>query len=153
MSGTETQRPDVIEEVLSDHQQITWYLDRVESESGDRKAEAFGQLAQYLAMHESAEQAVVHPQMERLDDDVAEGRLEEESKGDQMLARLKALGVDDPEFDELFAKFKVVVLSHAAHEEREEHPKLRAELGEDRLSELGRDFRAAEQDAAIGDDA
>jgi hemerythrin superfamily protein len=151
MSETGMPQPDVIEEVLADHQQITWYLDRVESETGDRKAEAFGQLAQYLAMHESAEQAVVHPQMERLDDDVAEGRLEEESEGDQMLARLKSLDVDDPEFDALFAKFKAAVLSHAEHEEREEHPKLRAELGEDRLAELGGDFRAAEQDAAIGE--
>lgn len=153
MSDTGTQRPDVIEEVLADHQQIKWYLDQVDSESGDRKAQAFGQLAQYLAMHESAEQAVVHPQMERLDDDVAEGRLEEESKGDQMLAQLKSLGVDDPAFDGLFAKFKEAVLRHAEHEEREEHPRLRAEVDDARLAELGGEFRSAEQNAAIGDDA
>ena len=153
MSNTGTHRPDVIEEVVADHQQIKWYLDQVDSEKGERKAQAFGQLSQYLAMHESAEQAVVHPQMERLDDDVAEGRLEEESEGDQMLARLKALGVDDPEFDDLFAQFKEAVLRHAEHEERDEHPRLRAEVDEARLEELGSAFRSAEQDAAIGDDA
>jgi hemerythrin superfamily protein len=151
MSDMGTDRaPDVIDEVLNDHEQIKWLLDQVTTQTGDRRTEIFGQLANYLAMHESAEQRVIHPQMERLDDEVAEERLEEESKGDQMLERLRSMGVDDPEFDSLFAKFRESVLRHAHQEEQQEHPKLREAVAEQRLTEMAGEFLSAEQEAAIG---
>ncbi len=98
-------------------------------------------------MHESAEQAVVHPEMQQLDDAVAEERLEEETKGDELLERLRSMDVDDPEFDGLFARFRDAVLRHADHEEREEHPKLRTGVDADRLTEMADEFVAAERDA------
>jgi hemerythrin superfamily protein len=151
MNDTSADRgPDVIDEVLSDHEQIAWYLDQVTIETGTRKSEMFDQLTQYLEMHESAEQAVIHPQTKTLDDDVAADRFEEESEGVRMLGQLRAMGVDDPRFDGLFAEFREAVLRHARNEEREEHPKLRAAVGDERLAEMAREFLVAEQDAAIG---
>jgi hemerythrin superfamily protein len=146
----EDRGPDVIDEVLSDHEQIEWYLEQVSIETGRHKSEMFDQLTQYLEMHESAEQAVVHPQVETIDDAVAEERLEEESEADRMLGQLRAMGVDDPRFDALFADFKEAVLRHAQREERQEHPKLRASVSEERLTEMAEEFLVAEQEAAIG---
>ena len=148
---TDMDRPDVIAEVLTDHAQINWLLDQVASETGDRRQEMFKQLAEYVVMHESAEQAVIHSEMKRLDSDEADDRLAEEQRGDQMLEELRAMGVDDPQFDSLFANFKSAVLRHAEREEREEHPKLRSAVDERRLTEMAGEFHEAEAQAVIGD--
>ena len=139
---------DVIDEILSDHEEIKRLLFAVaDAQGGPRRAEAFDELARIITMHETAEQAVVHPEMQRLDDVVAEDRLDEESKGDEVLERLRTMTVDDPQFDALFAKFRNAVLQHADHEEREEHPKLRAGIDADRLTEMADEFVAAEDEA------
>ncbi|MEO5837540.1 MAG: hemerythrin domain-containing protein [Acidimicrobiales bacterium] len=152
MAGTTTSKDtgensDVIDEILADHAEIKRLLSEVADGRGSGRAAAFDELARIIAMHESAEQAVVHPEMEQLDDAVAEERLEEESKGDEMLERLRSMSVTDSKFDALFAKFSTAVLRHAEHEEKEEHPKLRAGVDADRLAEMADEFIAAEDEA------
>jgi hemerythrin superfamily protein len=141
---------DVVDEILLDHEEIERLLAEVaETTDGPRRAEAFEQLARLLQMHEAAEQAVVHPEMEQLEDAeaVAEDRLTEETRADELLDRLRTMGVDDPNFDSLFGRFRDSVLRHAEQEEREEHPKLRAEVDTDRLSEMADQFVEAEDEA------
>ncbi|MEO8693715.1 MAG: hemerythrin domain-containing protein [Acidimicrobiales bacterium] len=138
---------DVIDEILADHAEIKRLLSEVTDGRGSGRAAAFDELARIIAMHESAEQAVVHPEMEQLDDAVADKRLDEEAKGDEMLERLRSMSVKDPEFDALFAKFSTAVLRHAEHEEKEEHPKLRAGVDAERLTEMADEFIAAEDEA------
>ena len=139
---------DVIDAILSDHERIKGLLSDVsDARDGSRRNDAFDELARVIAMHEAAEQAVVHPEMEQLDEAVADERLEEETKGDELLERLRAMSVEDPTFKALFAKFSDAVLRHAEHEEKEEHPKLRAGLDPERLAEMADEFIAAEDDA------
>jgi hypothetical protein len=64
-----------------------------------------------------------------------------------MLERLRSMNIKDSEFDALFAKFSTAVLRHAEHEEKEEHPKLRAGVDADRLKEMADEFMAAEDEA------
>jgi hemerythrin superfamily protein len=147
MSRDTGESSDVIDEILADHAEIKRLLSEVADGRGSGRAGAFDELARIIAMHEAAEQAVVHPEMEQLDDAVADKRLDEEAKGDAMLERLRAMSVTDAEFDALFAKFSTAVLRHAEHEENEEHPRLRAGVDPDRLTELADEFIAAEDEA------
>ena len=151
MTNTTTQdtggNSDVIDEILADHAEIKRLLSEVADGRGSGRASAFDELARIIAMHEWAEQAVVHPEMEQLDDAVAEKRIEEETKGDEMLERLRSMNIRDPEFDALFAKFSTAVLRHAEHEERDEHPKLREGVDAERLTEMADEFVAAEDEA------
>ena len=149
MAETETDAPsDVVDEILLDHEEIKRLLAEVaDANGGSRRADAFDRLARVIAMHEAAEQAVVHPEMQQLDDEVAEERLEEETKGDELLERLRSMSVEDSAFEALFATFRQAVLRHAEHEEQEEHPKLRAGVDADRLVEMADEFVAAEDEA------
>ena len=151
--GTDTEgsnASDVIDEILSDHMEIKRLLTEVADARGAGRADAFDQLARIIAMHESAEQAVVHPEMQRLDGAVAEDRLEEETKGDELLERLRSMSVEDPAFNALFTKFSAAVQRHAEQEEQKEHPKLRAGVDAERLTEMADEFVAAEDDADQG---
>jgi len=138
-------RADLIDEILKDHAAIQALFARVESTSGQGKEEAFTALRRKLITHENAEQTVVHPLLERLGGkSVMDERLAEERKGEQVLAQLSDLRVDDPLFETMLLQLKEDVVRHASAEESEEHPRIAAALDMNRLAQLGNDFRAAE---------
>jgi hemerythrin superfamily protein len=145
---TGTDSPTVIDEIQKDHREIEALLDRVASGAGEDRRAAFDDLARHLAMHEAAEQAVVRPEMERVDPEEAEHREAEESTADEMIERLRAMDVDTPEFDALFTRFRGAVLDHATHEETEEHPELEANVSPQRLVEMAEQFTQAEEQAS-----
>ncbi|GIE74301.1 hemerythrin [Actinoplanes philippinensis] len=136
---------DVIELLLSQHQQIKALFTRVNQSTGEQKRDAFHELTRLLAVHESAEEQVVHPAArDDAGDAVVEARLEEENMAKRALADLYDLGVDSPDFDVRFAGFEAAVLSHALHEEQEEFPQLRTKTDPDRLIRMAGAVRAAE---------
>ena len=119
----------------------------MESASGiDEKRHGFEGLVHKLAVHETAEEEVVHPLLYGAPggEAVAEARIDEESKSKDVLSELEKMGVDDPEFDARFAQLRSEVLAHAEREEREEHPKLEQAVERDKLQQLAKVFRAAE---------
>jgi hypothetical protein len=135
---------DLIQVIRQDHAEITSLLAAV----GDNPSvENFGRLARKIEVHETTEQEIVHPLAASVDggEPVAHMRLAEESAGTKALEQLEAMGVDDPGFAAAFAAFRGAVLSHAEHEEGEEHPKLVAALDHERLVDLGEKFRIGEQ--------
>lgn len=141
-------RPDdLIATVLADHAEIKDLFSQVGSApSIDSKREAFERLVRKLAVHETAEEEVVHPLLTQAPggEAVAESRVEEESKSKDLLSELEKMGVDHVEFDPRFAHLRSEVLAHAEREEREEHPKLTQAVDEDKLRQLARVFRSAE---------
>lgn len=145
---TQDGRTDLIGEILKDHSEIKSLFADVESAQGDQKQKAFDALLRKLIVHETAEQELVHPLLEKAGAKIQmEHRLEEEHQGEEMLAKLQDMGTDAPDFDRMFAALKKDVIRHAGLEEQEEHPKLRAEVDAGRLSKLGGAFRAAEATA------
>ena len=144
-------RPDdLVAAILRDHAEIKKLFDNVASSpSGAPRREAFEQLVRKLAVHEVAEEELVHPLTRRAGggDAVADARLEEESKAKDLLAELEDMGVDDPEFGRRLETVRSKVLAHAQHEEDEEHPRLEEAVGEERLRQLAGLFRAAEETA------
>jgi hypothetical protein len=142
------QNQTVIDEIQRDHREIETMLDRVAAGSGAERSAAFAALADHLAKHEAAEQAVVRPEMDEVDADEAEDRDAEESTADAMIAQLRGMDPDSAEFEDLFATFRQAVLEHAQHEETEEHPELEANVSTERLVEMADEFVEAENQAS-----
>ena len=131
---------DVIELIQRDHQQVRQLLGQIEAADPDSRGELFHELVGELARHEAAEETIVHP---TLRDEVDGGRaiadqvLEEESEAESLLARMEKMDPASDEFVDAFRSLRDDVLQHAEHEERQEHPKLREALSEQRREEMG----------------
>jgi hemerythrin superfamily protein len=144
---TQTQDQDVVDLLLEQHDQIKSLFSQLKMAEGDQKRELFEDLVRLLAVHESAEEEVVHPTARRKltgGDEVVEQRLREEDEAKRELAELYDLGVDHPEFDPRLSRFAEAVIQHASSEESEEFLKLRATLSEDQLRRMAGAVRAAE---------
>jgi hemerythrin superfamily protein len=145
---TTTQQQDVVELLLDQHNQIKALLARITSAKGTDKRDAFEDLVRLLAVHESAEEEIVHPSaLKTIDggDQIVRARRREEDEAKHVLAELYELGVDHPEFDAKFKSFAEAVQAHAAHEETEEFPELRRNTPPQRLSQMASAVKAAEK--------
>jgi len=146
-SGSSGTRPnDVIAAVLEDHQKIKSLMNQV-AHAGPEKRDLFQELVTTLAVHETAEEEIVHPLARRAanGDDIVSPRLDEEDRGKKALAHLEEIGVDDARFDEEFAALRDAVLRHAQNEEEQEHPTLERNLDSEQLSRAASRFRKAER--------
>ena len=140
-----TAKNDLIDEVLKDHNEIKELFTQVGQTTGQARRDAFEDLVRKLAVHETAEQEVVHPLAKAAKaGQVVEDRLTEEKEGERILKELEKVGPEDPSFLELFEQLKADVLQHASFEETEEHPKIRSEVKADQLERLAPVYRAAE---------
>jgi hypothetical protein len=142
---TTQQEQDVIELLIDQHRQITALFAEVKAARGDEKREAFQRLVRLLAVHESAEELIVHPAARGdAGDAVVDARLREEHEAKQVLSDLYDLGVDAASFDGRFAAFEQAVVAHAMHEEMEELPALRDNTDTDKLRRMAGAVRSAE---------
>ncbi|MEU4836080.1 hemerythrin domain-containing protein [Streptosporangium sp. NPDC023615] len=120
---------DVVELLLAQHSLIRDLFDEVERASAEDRPEAFQRLVRLLAVHETAEEEIVHPYARRkIDggDAVVDDRLAEENEAKQLLMTMDKAGVDDPEFTANLALLRGAVTAHARSEERYEFTQLRA---------------------------
>ncbi|GAA2759088.1 hemerythrin domain-containing protein [Actinopolymorpha rutila] len=144
---TDTRQQNVVDLLLEQHGQIRDLFAKVQNARGRRKEELFSDLVRLLAVHETAEEEIVHPaSREKIPsgEKVVAGRLKEESEAKKELATLYDLGVDHPDFDEKLAELAEAVTAHADHEERQEFSQLRKVLSEDELRKMAGAVRAAE---------
>ena len=138
---------DVIDFLTSQHEQIRTLFAETLDHSGKEREQAFIELRRLLAVHETAEEEIVHPRAKRKipdGDQVVGKRLEEEHEAKAILAKLEEIDVDADEFTEKLKKLRDAVLEHAEHEEQEEFAKLHEELDEKELERLGRAAKLAE---------
>ncbi|HKS44838.1 MAG TPA: hemerythrin domain-containing protein [Amycolatopsis sp.] len=141
---------NVVDLLLEQHTQVKNLFREIPQATGDRKEELFEDLVRLLAVHETAEEIVVHPTARSNIDDgerVVESRLNEEREAKEVLAELHDTGVRNPDFDRKLAEFEESVVAHANHEEQEEFSQLRAKLPEDRLRRMAGAVKAAEATA------
>jgi hemerythrin superfamily protein len=147
---TTTQEQDVVDLLLEQHDQIRSLFSQVQRAQGAAKRELFEDLVRLLAIHESAEEEIVHPFARRKIEDgdaVVDARLHEEDEAKHVLAGLYDLGVDHPEFDARFEALAMSVNEHATHEENEEFLHLRQTVEADKLRRMAGALRAAESTA------
>jgi hemerythrin superfamily protein len=145
-TGTET---DAVDLLVRQHEEIRRLIKQVDDKAGRARAEAFDRLRRFLAVHETAEEEVVHPVARRsLDngDEVIDARLKEENESKKMLQALEKMGPSAQGFEALYAEFRQAVLDHAEQEEREEFPELKA-LGPAEMRVMAAAIKAAEATA------
>ncbi|MGK5534096.1 hemerythrin domain-containing protein [Streptomyces sp. URMC 129] len=141
---------DVVALLMRQHEEIRYLFRQVATSGGDERREAFRSLVRLLAVHETAEEEVVHPAARRAAegaDAVVAARLEEEREAKEILRRLDGMDTDDPEFMPLFTTLREAVIQHAEAEERHEFPALREHTDAKRLTTMAKAVKAAEATA------
>ena len=139
---------DVVKFLKGQHNLIKDMFDDVLSANDPKAREkAFVDLRQLLAVHETAEEMVVHPRARREiahGDEIVDARLKEEHKAKEMLSKLESMDIGSKEFLTELTKFRDAVIDHAEHEESEEFNKLQRKLDKDDLGRMAKAVQAAE---------
>jgi hypothetical protein len=129
---------DVVRILLEQHARIRDLFDHVKQAEGEHKKDAFDELRQLLAVHETAEEMVVRPATAKAGaKDVADARNAEEQEANEVLAELEKLDVGSADFDQQLAGFEKAVDEHAEAEENDEFPVLLRECSEDERRGMG----------------
>jgi hemerythrin superfamily protein len=142
-----TPETDVVTFLLKQHAQIKDLFAEVFAADGDARRDAFQRLVRLLAVHETAEEEMVHPYARRAidgGDAIVDDRLAEENAAKQALSELEEMGPGHPEFLKRLEVLRLDVLTHARAEERYEFVHLRAESSQAQLRALAAGARAAQ---------
>ncbi|GGR52576.1 hemerythrin domain-containing protein [Streptomyces roseolus] len=141
---------DVVALLTRQHGQIHTLFDEVRTTEGEARADAFRRLVHLPAVHETAEEEVVHPSARTAFDggaDVVEERLAEEKAAKEKLSALEDTDTSDPRFMPALLSLRDAVLAHARSEERHEFALLRRTTSPARLALMAKAVRAAEATA------
>jgi hemerythrin superfamily protein len=137
---------DVVDVLIEQHNEVKRLFGELASAKGERKEDLFEDLVRLLAVHETAEEEVVHPIARNKipnGDQVVENRLHEEEEAKHALAELRDIGVDSPEFDRKLSAFADAVVQHATREEKEEFRYLRENVSADQRQWMAAAVKAA----------
>lgn len=139
---------DVVKFLTDQHNLIKDLFEEVLSASDDKAREnAFVELRQLLAVHETAEEMVVHPRArhEIADGDaIVDARLEEEHEAKEQLSALEKMDIGGKEFLDALTRFRDDVLHHAEQEEQQEFNKLARELDAEAKERMVKAVQAAQ---------
>ncbi|GAA4570405.1 hemerythrin domain-containing protein [Planotetraspora kaengkrachanensis] len=138
---------DVIDLLIHQHGLIRNLFDEVARTQGKERQEAFSRLVRLLAVHETAEEEIVHPYARRKligGDTIVDNRLQEEEEAKEMLSRLDDMDVTKPEFSQELERLRAAVFAHAAAEERYEFSELKAATTEAERRAMAVGVKAAE---------
>lgn len=147
MSRPEPMKGDVVDLLVHQHGQIRDLFDEVENRIGNERKDAFERLVRLMAIHETAEEEIIHPLARRSlpgGEGIVDDRLEEERKAKEKLARLEGMDPNSPQFLTELDELRITVLTHARAEERYEFQRIRGRLGESQLRRLAMAVKLAE---------
>jgi hemerythrin superfamily protein len=147
MAGITASDADVVALLMRRHGDIRNLFDEVERTTGGERRAAFRRLVRLLAVHETAEEEVIHPVTRRSVPDgekVVEDRLREEREAKALLSRLDRMGTDDLRFLPKLRALRLEVMAHARAEERYEFNHIRRHMDRTRLASMASALRMAE---------
>ncbi|WP_063736964.1 hemerythrin domain-containing protein [Streptomyces sp. RTd22] len=138
---------DVVALLMAQHGEIRNLFDEVGASTGDERRDAFRRLVRMLAVHETAEEEIVHPYARRATEGgaaVVADRLREEHEAKEVLSRLDGMDTEDPKFLPELLVLRTAVMEHARAEERYEFTQLRRLNDPDRLAAMAKSLRRVE---------
>jgi hemerythrin superfamily protein len=139
---------DVVAFLEEQHEQIEAGFDEVLGTSCEDRNNAFIAMSRLLAVHETAEEEIVHPAARRALSDggiVVQARLQEENEAKRVLGALEDLDVSSAEFERQFVLLQSMVLRHARAEEEQEFTRLADALDQSRLENMTKAVAVAEK--------
>lgn len=140
---------DVVDLLIGQHRRIQAMCDELAArpDNHDNAGLVLERLVRLMAVHESAEEQVVHPVAARCVfgvDKLVWPRLTEEHRNKRTLLRLCDLGVAHRDFESVLAELSAALADHIAHEENEEFVVLRKQLSVNALQRMVGSVQAAE---------
>jgi len=148
MATTQTSNITATELLRTQHQQVKQMFSELRGAKGDHRSQVFDCLRATLAVHETAEEMIVHPEARASGDEgkgIVEARLKEESEAKTMLSDLEKMGVDGDKFDETLRTFEAAVLRHAEAEEGQLFPLLERTCDAQKLRDMAAAIEVAEK--------
>jgi len=139
---------DVVSFLKEQHEQIRSAFEQVLAASGEERRNLFLALRRLLAVHETAEEEVVHPVARRTLTDgevIVRARLEEEHEAKEVLSSLEDLDVDSNEFEKKLTLLQSAVLIHAKAEEQNEFELLGNVMDQEQLDRMRKAVDFAEK--------
>lgn len=138
---------DVVSFLKEQHAQVKELFERVLATNGEARTKAFAELRRMMAVHETAEEEIVHPVARRNlpnGQKIIEARLEEENEAKRALSELERYGVDSPEFVAKLRSLQTAVIAHAESEEKTEFDRLANMLDQSKLERMRKAVKFAE---------
>lgn len=138
---------DVVSFLKTQHEQVKTLFGAVLRTRGEARVKAFVTLRRMMAVHETAEEEIVHPAARREipgGDAIVAARLREEKAAKSALADLESLDMDSPEFETKLSDLSKDVIAHAESEEAEEFELLGECLDAPRLERMRKAVALAE---------
>lgn len=140
---------DVVDYLRTQHETIrALFAETLDAPDAETRDAAFTRLRTMLAVHETAEEMVVHPRVRRKVDggrQIVEDRLAEEHDAKELLRDIEDLPRDSAEFTKALIHLQAAVLKHAEAEEELEFTALEAELDNAELDKLADAVAVAER--------
>src|SRR3954470_9933728 len=148
MIGSIDTGADVVTFLKAQHQQIKELFSEVRTTNGELRQNRFTELRRLLAVHETAEEEIVHPAARKAlpgGEAIVNTRLQEENKAKKALSAIEALQPESREFEAQLGSLAMDVVPHAEAEERQEFEPLALALSEAELERLRRTVELAER--------
>lgn len=144
-----TTSDDVVTYLKEQHEAIkALFIETLDAKDTETQQEAFTRLRTLLAVHETAEEMMVHPRVRRKIDggaEVADARLTEEHDAKVALGALEKIPCGTADFSKELIHLQAAVLEHARREEDEEFTLLSEQLDADELAKLASAVQVAER--------
>jgi hemerythrin superfamily protein len=144
---TKHQDENVVELLQRQHEEIRKLFAKVEKAKGKDRQDAFDELRCLLAVHETAEEEIVHPYARHVignGERIIDARLKEERDAKELLQELERIGVDSIEFEPMLGRLHKAVEAHAEREEHQEFPEILARSTPEQLRGMTTAVKAAE---------
>lgn len=141
-------RPGDLDHLIADdHAIVERQFQHLEAGRGDRRV-LVDQIGFELAMHAFAEETVLYPLWREvgMEEENSDAR-EEHARIKELLVTLNRSEPGEEDFESALTELMQVLRHHVADEENEELPAFRAEVGAERMAELGKEFLAQKRKA------
>ena len=140
---------DVVTFLKEQHNEIKrLFSETLDASDNKAREKLFFELRRLMAVHETAEEMVVHPMARRtiaFGEGIVSARLHEENEAKKHLADIEKMAIGSPQFVEALEELRSAVLEHAEHEENEEFDKLHEQLDDGDLKRAATMVRIAER--------
>ena len=140
---------DVVDYLKAQHETIKeLFVQTLDAPDATTQEKSFNRLRALLAVHETAEEMMVHPRVRRKvdgGDEIVAERLAEEHEAKTALQAIEKLEFGTSEFSKALIHLQADVLNHAKKEESEEFTRMEAELDPKELKRLTAAVQAAER--------
>jgi Hemerythrin HHE cation binding domain len=144
-----TSSNDVVTYLKDQHAAIkALFIETLDATDADTQRAAFTRLRTLLAVHETAEEMMVHPRVRRKvagGGEIVDARLTEEHDAKLALGALEKIPCGTAEFSKELIHLQAAVLEHAKREEAEEFTLLEEHLDDEELRKLATAVQVAER--------